>query len=167
MLVKALRDNIMIAFGEKGGGGFLPRAEYASSVPESRSKIEAAAATNVAASLRVVQCVYDASAGVGGEGTHHLAATLPAGAVLVRAFCVVETGFTGGAGVELAIKAGSGDDEIYVFEESDLASAWSAGYHASVNVGQSASGRARAFKAIVAGGDISAGKLKFFAEYAV
>ena len=163
-LVRAIRENVMIAFGKKGAAGFMRRSETASTGQESSAK-SASVASAAASALRVVQCSYDVSAGVGGEGTHHLAATLPAGAVLVRAFCVVATGFAGEPGVSLAIKAGSGDDEIDVFPESDLAACWSEGYHASVNVGQSASGRARAFKAIVSGGDASVGKLKFFAEY--
>lgn len=164
-VLRSLRENVMAAFGMKGGSGFLPRAEYVDSGQESKAK-SASAAASAASALRVVQCAYDVSAGVGEAGTHYLAATLPAGAVLVRAFCVVETAFSGDLGVELSIKAGTGDDEIDVFEESDLASAWSAGYHASVNVGQSAAGIARAFKAVVTGGDISDGKLRFFAEYA-
>jgi hypothetical protein len=164
-LLRTMRSNIRAAHG-LDGGGFATKAQLAA-LSEGRSKDSRSVSGGASpgASPTMAACFYDASSGVGGEGTHYLNAILPANCVLIRAFCVVQEAFAGTEGATLSIRAGDAEDEIEVFADSLLDPEWAEGYHASNSIGQSARERARAFKAVVSGGDISAGRLKFFAEF--
>lgn len=163
-LLGSIRTNLRAAYNLTGEG-FATKAELAAVAGRAAASSSTTATAGTAVISRMVSCVYDISTGVGGEGPHYLNAVLPANMLLVRAFCYVLESFTGDPGVLLSIRAGDGADEFDVFPDSALASDWAEGYHASINIGQSAGARARAFKAIVTGGSISAGKLRFYAEY--
>lgn len=163
-LLRSMRSNIRAAHG-LDGGGFATRAELEAVASGRQGATASAAAEGSSSSVaKMVRCAYDASAG-GSVGTHYLNAVLPANSVLIRSFCVVQESFVGDAGAAMAILAGDGDEEISIFGDSALDPGWADGYHSSNSIGQSASGRARAFKVVVSGGVVSAGRFSFFAEY--
>ena len=163
-LLRTMRANIMAAHGKSGGDGFMPRAEIVAAAASAGDGGSSGQSTGQI--VRFSQCVWDAANGAGIAGTHYLPLILPPRTVLIRAFCIVLDSLVGGGGATASIRAGDGAEEITVFSDSLLASGWAAGYHSTINIGQSAGARARAFKVVVAGGDVSAGRFRFYVEHA-